>query len=275
MSASFRRPRPGDQATVKAPKCARSTSTSRRSISPSRDYPRGTSTATRPSQASPKRAEDRPAPAQDLEAFKAEMTSILSDMLHSFLSNLASQFKPSSGGQGDSVSTQNVASDQEKILSDTQGIPSLDSLRMTEEEERDFNTFSLVPVTVPKRSWRAQEDLKSHSQAHDVSITSQTRPVISQVVVQAQSTRSVQSDQRSDQTQKSVQDQPVSQAHFPVLVPQGHGQGQGQGIPVVVRRDDLDSLYNEEESSLDLDNEAILREKQACSEAMDRVAEFL
>ena len=128
MSASFRRPRPGDQATVKAPKRTRSTSTSRRSISPSRDYPRGTSTATRPSQASPKRAEDRPAPAQDLEAFKAEMTSILLDMLHSFLSNLASQFKPSSGGQRDSVSTQNVASDQEKILSDTQGIPSLDSL---------------------------------------------------------------------------------------------------------------------------------------------------
>ena len=212
-------------------------------------------------------------------------------MLHSFLSNLASQFKPSSGGQGDSVSTQNVASDQEKILSDqddhsegensegdpadTQGIPSLDSLRMTEEEERDSNTFSLFKVTVPKRSQEDLKDSKSHSQAHDVSNTSQTRPVISQVVVQAQSTRSVQSDQRSDQTQKSVQDQPVSQAHFPVLVPQGHGQGQGQGIPVVVRRDDLDSLYNEEESSLDLDNEAILREKQACSEALDRVAEFL
>ena len=131
---------------------------------------------------------------------------------------------------------------------------------------------------MPKRSWRAQEDLKdskSHSQAHDVSNTSQTHPVISQVVVQAQSTRSVQSVQRSDQTQKSVQDQPVSQAYFPVQVPQGHGQGQGQGIPVVVGRDDLDSLYNEEESSLDLDNEAIFREKQACSEALDRVAEFL
>ena len=162
-SASFRRPRPGDQAMVKAPKRARSTSTSRTSISPSRDYPRGTSTATRPSQASPKQAEDRPAPAQD---FKAEMTSILSDMLHSFLSKVASEFKPSSGGQGDSVSTQNVASDQEKILSDqddhsegensegdpadTQGIPSLECLRMTEEEERYFNTFSLVPVTVSK-----------------------------------------------------------------------------------------------------------------------------
>ena len=40
----------------------------------------------------------------------------------------------------------------------------------------------------------------------------------------------------------------MSQAHFPVLVPQG--QGQGQGRPAVVRRDDLDSLYNEEEFGL-------------------------
>ena len=57
---------------------------------------------------------------------------------------------------------------------------------MTEEEEREFDTFSLAPVTVPKRSWRAQQDSrnsKSHSQAHhDVSNTSQTRPVITQVV---------------------------------------------------------------------------------------------
>ena len=65
----------------------------------------------------------------------------------------------------------------------------------------------------------------------------------------------------------------MSQAHFPVLVPQGHGQGQGR--PAVVRCDDLDSLYNEEEFWLDLDNEAILREKQARSGALDRVAEFL
>ena len=66
--------------------------------------PRGTS------QASPKRVEHRPAAAQDLEAFKADMTSMLSDMLQSSLSKFASQFKPSSGGQGESVSTQNVAS---------------------------------------------------------------------------------------------------------------------------------------------------------------------
>ena len=42
----------------------------------------------------------------------------------------------------------------------------------------------------------------------------------------------------------------------------------------MVWRDDLDSLYNEEELWLDLDNEAILREKQARSGALDRVAEF-
>ena len=85
-SASAKRARPKDQATDKAPKHARSTSTSRRSPSPKRDYPRGTCTATRPSQASPKRAEHRPAPAQDLEAFKADMTSMLSDMLQSSIS---------------------------------------------------------------------------------------------------------------------------------------------------------------------------------------------
>ena len=73
-SASAKRPRPKDQAAVKPLKRARSASTSRRTLSPRRDYPRGTCTATRPSQSSPKRAQDRPAPAQDLEAFKADMT---------------------------------------------------------------------------------------------------------------------------------------------------------------------------------------------------------
>ena len=66
----------------------------------------------------------------------------------------------------------------------------------------------------------------------------------------------------------------MSQAQFPVLVSEGQGQSQGLGRPVVVRRDDLDSLYNEEEFSIDVDNETVLREKQARSEALDRVAEF-
>ena len=155
-SASAKRARPEDQVADKA-KRARCASTSRRSPSPKRDYPRGTCTATRPSQASPKRAEHSLAPAQDLEAFKADMTSMLSDMLQSSLSKFASQFNSiSSGGQGDSAPTQTVASvptvdvasdcpeDQsEGEVVDSEGdpadasIPMLDSLKMTEEEQRD------------------------------------------------------------------------------------------------------------------------------------------
>ena len=87
-SASAKSAKPEDQVTDKA-KRARSASTSRRSPSPKRDYPRGTCTATRPSQASPKRAEHTLASAQDLEAFKADMTSMLLDMLQSSLSKFA------------------------------------------------------------------------------------------------------------------------------------------------------------------------------------------
>ena len=173
-SASAKRPRSKDQAAVKALKHSRSASTSRRSLSPRRDYPRGTCTATRPSQASPKWAQDRPAPAQDLEAFKADMTCCQTCFNPPLV--FASQFKPSSGGQGESVSTQNVAPVHEESPSDQE-----------DQSEGD------PPVTVPKRFWRAQEDskdLKSHSLAHGVFITSQARPVITQVVVQAQSTRS-------------------------------------------------------------------------------------
>ena len=64
------------------------------------------------------------------------------------------------------------------------------------------------------------------------------------------------------------------QANFPVLAPQGQGHRQGLGRPVVARRDDIDSLFNEEEFSVDLDNEAVLKEKQARSEVLDKVAEF-
>ena len=90
-------------------------------------------------------------------------------MLQSFLSKFASQFNPSSGGQGDSVPTQtvasvpttDVASDPENIplgpedqckgeIVDSEGdpmdagIPRLDNLKMTEEKERDFDAFSLA-----------------------------------------------------------------------------------------------------------------------------------
>ena len=46
------------------------------------------------------------------------MTSMLADMPKSSLSKFAFQLKSSSGGQGDSESTQNVPSDQEKDPSD-------------------------------------------------------------------------------------------------------------------------------------------------------------
>ena len=138
-----------------------SASTSRRSLSPRRDCPRGTSTVTRPSQASPEQAESRPIHAQHLEIFKADMTSMVVDMLESSLSNFASQLKSNSGGQGESVSMQNVASDQEKEPSDhgdcseggdsasdedpidIPGDPKLENLMMTEEEEKDFETLPL------------------------------------------------------------------------------------------------------------------------------------
>ena len=154
------------------------------------------------------------------------------------------------------------------------GLPILDNLQMSEEEQRDFDAFSLASVSVPvsKRPWRAQEDSPvSKPQPQNVSIATQARP---QSVAKAQSVRSMQSDQRSVQL-RSVQDQPASQAHFPVLVPQGQGQRQGLGRPVVVRRDDIDSrLFNEEEFSVDLDNEAVLKKKQARSEVLDKVAKF-
>ena len=204
-SASAKRARPEDQVTDKA-KHARSASTSRRSPFPMRDYRRGTCTATRLSQASPKRAEHTLASAQDLEAFKTDMTSMLSDMLQSSLIKFASQFNPSSGGQGESVCTQNVASvptvdvasDCEDIplgsedksegeIVDSEGdpadagIPISDSLKMTEEEQRDYDAFSLASVSVRKRPWRAQEDLSvSKPQPQNISLTRQARPVTSQ-----------------------------------------------------------------------------------------------
>ena len=98
ISASTTRARPKNQTIDETRKRARSASTSRRSPSPKRDYPRGTGTATRPSQASPKQAQHTLTPAQDLEAFKTDMTSMLSNMLQTSLSQFVSQLNSSSGG---------------------------------------------------------------------------------------------------------------------------------------------------------------------------------
>ena len=67
-----------------------------------------------------------------------------------------------------------------------------------------------------------------------------------------------------DQAHAPAQDQPAGQDQFPVLLPQG------QGRPLLV----VESLYGDENFSLHLDNEAALREKQARSDSLDKVAEF-
>ena len=150
------------------------------------------------------------------------------------------------------------------------GDPNLESLMMT-EEERDFETFALASPSVPKRktSWRAsQENTKFYSQAQQVhrqddSFTSQAWSLESQALARDQVDQvQGQAQPMLGQAQASVQDQPVSQAQFPVLLPEGQCRG------------DIDSLYWDENFTIDLDKKAALREKQACSEALDRVAEF-
>ena len=66
------------------------------------------------------------------------------------------------------------------------GIPILDNLKLSEEEQRDFDDFSLASVSVNKRPWRAQEDSKvSKPQPQDISFTSQARPGTSQAAAKA------------------------------------------------------------------------------------------
>ena len=148
---------------------------------------------------------------------------------------------------------------------------------MSKEEQQDYDAFLLASVSVPKRPWRVMGDSRSsQSQPPDNANVIQARP---QAIAKAQSIKSTSSDQRSVQhhsDQRQVQLRaPQDQANFPVLVPQGQVQGQRPvlGRPVVVRRDDLDSLLDEE-FSVDLDNEAVLKEKQAHSEILDKIAEF-
>ena len=229
-SASVARARPQDQVTKQAKaKRAGSASTSRRSPSPKRDYPRGTCTVTRPSQASPRKAEHTVTPAQDLEDFKADMTSMLSDMLQASFQKFASQFNTNSGGQGnisneDTVPKQSFSEPTVEVASDDdndnspqwgpedqsegefsegeadptdKGLPTLEQLKMSKEEQQDYDAFSLASISVPKRPWRAMGDSRSsQSQPPDNANVSQAWP---QALAKAQSIKSSSSDQRSVQ----------------------------------------------------------------------------
>ena len=186
-SASVARARPQDQVTKQAKaKRAGSASTSRRSPSPKRDYPRGTCMVTRPSQASPRKAEHTVTPAQDLEAFKADMTSMLSDMLQTSFQKFASQFNTNSGGQGNNSQEDSVP--KEKFSEATVDVAyDVDNDNSPQRGPEDQSKGEDPPVTVPKR-FGGQFEFSFLSP--NVFISSQTRPVITQVVVQAQSTRS-------------------------------------------------------------------------------------
>ena len=135
---------------------------------------------TRPSQASPRKAEHTVTPAQDLEAFKADLTSMLSDMLQTSFQKFASQFNTNSGGQGNNS--------KEKFSEATVDVAyDVDNDNSPQRGPEDQSEGEVSPVTVPKRSG-GQFEFSFLSP--NVFISSQTRPVITQVVVQAQSTRS-------------------------------------------------------------------------------------
>ena len=180
------RARPKDQVTKKAKaKRAGSASTSP-SPSPKRDYPRVTCTVTRPSRASPRKLSIRLHLLRKLESFKADMTSMLSDMLQASFKKFASQFNTNSGGQGNNSNEDTVP--KEKFSEATVVVAyDDDNDNSPQRGPEDQSEGEDPPVTVPKRFGGQFE---SSSLSPNVFISSQTRPVITQVVVQAQSTRS-------------------------------------------------------------------------------------
>ena len=66
---------------------------------------------------------------------------------------------------------------------------------MSEEEQQDYDAFSLASLSVSKRPWRAQEDSEV-SKPQPQNISRQARPVTSQAVAKAQTVKSTQYDQR-------------------------------------------------------------------------------
>ena len=135
-------------------------------------------------------------------------------------------------------------------LSEAPGDPQLENLMMTEEEQRDFEAFTLASPNARrgKTSWKAsQENTKFYAQAQ------QARHWSESLASQARSVGSAEQGQGQAQPlldQAPAQVQPAGQDQFPVLLP----QGQGRPLTVLAHRDNLDSLFEDENFSLDLDN---------------------
>ena len=154
---------------------------------------------------SPKRAEDKPVQAQDLAAFKSDMPTLIKDIIQSSLSSFASQFKSDSVDKGESFQDHETSRDKEhspdpsedpsegkegELASEgedpelDQGDPYLDQLMLTEEEEKDFESFTLASLRVKRGTalWKvSQENLKFYFQARQA----QRQPQ-AQVDIQAQ-----------------------------------------------------------------------------------------
>ena len=111
----------------------------------------------------------------------------------------------------------------------------------------------LIQLFLASLSFRLRHRLQTHSKSG-----SQHHPP---QLVQAQPQIQIQ-PKRVDQ---AVDQAPAQcSANFPVILPQR------QQLPAVVRHRDLDPIADEDDSfSIDLDNEAVLREEQACSEVLD------
>ena len=114
------------------------------------------------------------------------MTSMLSACFKLPLKSFASQFNTNSGGQGNNSNEDTVA--KEKFSEATVVVAYDDDNDSSPQRgPEDQSEGGDPPVTVPKR-FRGQ--FESAFLSLNVFISSQTRPVITQIVVQAQSTRS-------------------------------------------------------------------------------------
>ena len=114
------------------------------------------------------------------------MTSMLSGMPQASFKKFASQFNTNSGGQGN-ISNEDFVP-KEKFSEATVAVAyDDDNDNSPQRGPEDQSGGEDPPVTVPKRFGGQFE---SSFLSPNVFISSQTRPVITQVVVQVQSTRS-------------------------------------------------------------------------------------